>query len=167
MMPQPTAVATAETVDSAFRERLAAAPDARFVKCGPDWLTFAQLDERTDPFRLAVWVPLGEAEQRQFEERFGTPVMSEGYGQTECVPVTVSAPHAIRTRDTSGLVSPLLEVAIVDDADNQLPFGAEGEIVVRPMVPNAMYSGYRRKPEATVTAWSNLWHQRPARTVRR
>jgi carnitine-CoA ligase len=114
--------------------------------------------DRAHRFRLAVWVPMGEAEQRQFEERFGTPVMSEGYGQTEVVPVTVSAPHGARARGTSGLVSPLLEVAIVDEADHQLPLGEAGEIVVRPRVPNAMYSGYWRKPDATVTAWSNLWH---------
>jgi carnitine-CoA ligase len=115
-------------------------------------------DDGAHQFRLAVWVPMGEGEQRQFEERFGTPVMSEGYGQTECVPVTVSAPHGIRARGTSGLVSPLLEVAIVDDADHQQPLGEAGEIVVRPKVPNAMYSGYWRKPDATRTAWSNLWH---------
>ncbi len=110
------------------------------------------------PFRLAVWVPMGETEQRQFEERFATPVMSEGYGQTEVVPVTVTAPHGPRSRSTSGLVSPLLEVAIVDNADHEVPLGEAGEIVVRPRVPNAMYSGYWRKPEATVATWSNLWH---------
>jgi crotonobetaine/carnitine-CoA ligase len=110
------------------------------------------------PFRLAVWVPMGEAEQRQFEERFGTPVMSEGYGQTECVPITNSLPRGRRERGTSGLVSPLLEVAIVDDDDNQVPLGEPGEIVVRPRVPNAMYSGYWGKPEITQAAWRNLWH---------
>jgi len=114
--------------------------------------------DKAHPFRLAVWVPMAEAEQRRFEERFGTPVMSEGYGQTEAVPITVSAPHGPRARGTSGLVSPLLEVAIVDGADNELPLGEAGEIVVRPRVPNAMYSGYWRKPDATATAWSNLWH---------
>jgi len=53
MTQQPNTVpTTAATVDGAFRERLAASPDAVFVKCGADWLTFAQLDERTD--RLAA-----------------------------------------------------------------------------------------------------------------
>jgi crotonobetaine/carnitine-CoA ligase len=118
----------------------------------------AARDDRARAFRLAVWVPMGETEQWQFEERFRTPVMSEGYGQTECVPITNSLPGGTRHRGTSGQVSPLLEVAIVDDADNEVPLGEAGEIVVRPKVPNAMYSGYWRKPEATVTAWSNLWH---------
>jgi crotonobetaine/carnitine-CoA ligase len=115
-------------------------------------------DDGAQSFRLAVWVPMGEAEQRQFEERFATPVMSEGYGQTECVPITNSRPGGRRERGTSGLVSPLLEVAIVDGEDHQVPFGEAGEIVVRPKVPNAMYSGYWGKPDITVTTWSNLWH---------
>jgi crotonobetaine/carnitine-CoA ligase len=110
------------------------------------------------PFRLACWVPMGEEQQRQFEARFKTPVMSEGYGQTECVPITASAPDGARSRGTSGLVSPLLEVRIVDDADNELPFGEAGEIVVRPRVPNAMYTGYWNKPDITLATWSNLWH---------
>jgi carnitine-CoA ligase len=115
-------------------------------------------DDGAHPFRLACWVPMAEEQQRQFEARFATPVMSEGYGQTECVPITNSAPDGVRARGTSGLVSPLLEVAIVDDADNQLPFGEAGEIVVRPRVPNAMYSGYWNKPDITLTTWRNLWH---------
>jgi crotonobetaine/carnitine-CoA ligase len=49
---QAHAVAQSATVDGVFRERLAAEPDAEFVKCGSRWLTFAQLDDRTD--RLAA-----------------------------------------------------------------------------------------------------------------
>jgi len=124
-------------------------------------LLLAQPPGETDGahrFRLAVWVPMAEAEQRQFEERFGTPVMSEGYGQTECVPITVTKPDGPRFRSTSGMVSPLLDLAIVDEADREVPLGEAGEIVVRPKVPNAMYSGYWRKPEITTATWSNLWH---------
>jgi crotonobetaine/carnitine-CoA ligase len=109
-------------------------------------------------FRLAVWVPMPEEQQRRFEARFGTPVMSEGYGQTECVPITCSAPDGRRERGTSGLVSPLLEVQVVDENDATLPYGEAGEIVVRPKVPNAMYSGYWRQESATVDAWRSLWH---------
>jgi len=109
-------------------------------------------------FRLAVWVPMPEEQQRRFEARFGAPVMSEGYGQTECVPITCSAPDGRRERGTSGLVSPLLEVQVVDENDSTLPYGEAGEIVVRPKVPNAMYSGYWNKPDVTLATWSNLWH---------
>ncbi|WP_238005504.1 AMP-binding protein [Dactylosporangium sp. AC04546] len=115
-------------------------------------------DDGAHPFRLASWVPLPEERQREFETRFSTPVMSEGYGQTECVPVTNSDPYGVRKRSSSGQVSPLLEARIVDDDGNEVPTGESGEIVVRPTVPNAMYSGYWNKPESTVEAWKDLWH---------
>lgn len=115
-------------------------------------------DDAAHPFRLAVWVPMPEDQQRKFEERFGTPVMAEGYGQTEVVPVTNTDPYGSRDRRSSGVVSPLLEVLIVDDDDNEVPVGEPGEIVVRPKVPNAMYSGYWNKPEITTDSWRNLWH---------
>lgn len=110
------------------------------------------------PFRLAVWVPLPAERQREFEERFRTPVMSEGYGQTECVPITSSYVDGQRNRETSGQPAPLVEVQIEAEDGRPAAPGEPGEIVVRPRVPNAMYSGYWNKPEETVTAWRNLWH---------
>jgi crotonobetaine/carnitine-CoA ligase len=84
--------------------------------------------------------------------------MSEGYGQTECVPITATVPDSPRSRGSSGRPSPLLEVRIHDADDNEVGPGEGGEIVVRPLVANAMYSGYWNKPVETMTAWSNLWH---------
>ncbi|WP_396655720.1 AMP-binding protein [Microbacterium sp.] len=115
-------------------------------------------EDRDCAFRLAVWVPLGEAEQLEFERRFSTPVISEGYGQTECVPITNTDPTGPRNRASSGRISPLLDVRIVDDHDNEVPQGEAGEIVVRPLMPNVMYSGYWNKADATVETWRNLWH---------
>jgi crotonobetaine/carnitine-CoA ligase len=45
-------VTTSNTVDGVFRERLAAEPDAPFLRFEGDWLTFAEVDERSD--RLAA-----------------------------------------------------------------------------------------------------------------
>ena len=53
---------------------------------------------------------------------------------------------------------PWLDVAVVDDADNVLPTGKSGEIVVRPREPNSIFAGYWRKEQATLAAWQNLWH---------
>jgi crotonobetaine/carnitine-CoA ligase len=115
-------------------------------------------DDAAHPFRLAVWVPMAEEQQKRFEQRFGTPVMSEGYGQTEVVPVTNTDPYGPRDRSSSGVVSPLLEVRIVDDNDEEVPVGEPGEIAVRPKVPYAMYSGYWNKSDITADTWRNLWH---------
>jgi carnitine-CoA ligase len=110
------------------------------------------------PFRLAIWTPLPVARQHEFEERFRTPVISEGFGQTESLLITKSPVHGRRDRATSGPASPLYEVRIVDDEDNPVPTGEPGEIVVRPKDPHTMYSGYWNKPEVTVATWRNLWH---------
>jgi crotonobetaine/carnitine-CoA ligase len=115
-------------------------------------------EDGAHPFRMATWVPLPEAQQREFEERFATPVMSEGYGQTECVPITATEPDGPRNRGSSGRPSPLLDVRIHDADGNEVSPGEGGEIVVRPRVPNAMYSGYWNKAAETLDAWSNLWH---------
>ena len=147
---------------STFMAEAAAAAATMLVGVGPMGnLILAQPPRPEDaahPFRLAVWVPMAEERQQEFEERFGTPVMAEGYGQTECVPVTNTDPYEARDRSSSGAVSPLLDVRIVDDDDEEVPCGEPGEIVVRPKVANAMYSGYWKKPEITTETWRNLWH---------
>ncbi|WP_019926893.1 AMP-binding protein [Nocardia sp. BMG111209] len=115
-------------------------------------------DDATSRFRLASWVPLPAERQAEFEQRFATPVMSEGYGQTECVPISASAAGGARVRTSAGLTAPAVDVRIVDENDEILPAGRSGEIVVRPRVPNATFQGYWNKPAETVSAWQNLWH---------
>ena len=108
--------------------------------------------------RLAIFAPLAPGRQLEFEDRFRTPVMAEGFGQTECVQVTQSGVNGPRDRGTSGPAAPLYEVRIVDEEDNEVPAGVPGEIVVRPKHAHTMYSGYWNKPEVTVETWRNLWH---------
>ncbi|MCX4091340.1 AMP-binding protein [Nocardia sp. alder85J] len=115
-------------------------------------------DDATSRFRLASWVPLPADRQEEFEARFATPVMSEGYGQTECVPISASAVDGRRVRTSSGLTAPLIDVRIVDEHDDEVPTGRSGEIVVRPRVPDATFHGYWNKPAETVATWRDLWH---------
>ena len=46
--------------------------------------------DRDHSVRLAMWVPMAPEMQVVFDERFGIPVISEGYGQTECTPITMN-----------------------------------------------------------------------------
>jgi crotonobetaine/carnitine-CoA ligase len=115
-------------------------------------------DELSDSFRLAVVPGLPVDSGGAFEKRFGMPVASEIYGQTECLGVAFSSLRGDRRSGTLGQPAPHLEVALVDDADEPVGIGEIGEIVVRPRSSYAMYSGYWQKPEATVEAWRNLWH---------
>jgi crotonobetaine/carnitine-CoA ligase len=49
-------------------------------------------------------------------------------------------------------------VRLFDEGDHEVALGEIGEICVRPLIPNAIYQGYWRKPEETLEAWRNLWH---------
>jgi crotonobetaine/carnitine-CoA ligase len=114
--------------------------------------------DRDHDVRLAMWVPMPPEMQAVFEERFGIPVISEGYGQTECTPVTMNRVTGERKRRTAGRPTSKYEVRLVDDQDRDVPVGAVGEIVVRPREPDVMFLGYWNQPEATLAAFRNLWH---------
>ena len=89
-----------------------------------------------------------------FEQRFGARI-TVGYGLTEsgslCVPGFGARPG------TSGRPNPRYELRIVDQHDRPLPAGVVGEVVARPVRPNEMMQGYHRMPDATATAFRNLW----------
>ncbi len=117
--------------------------------------------ETPDParrFRMAMFTPLSESAQRAFRDRFGTPLVAGGYGQTECSPITSSDLRGVRKPGTVGRPVDHLEVAIVDGTDCPVAPGQVGEIVVRPRIPNMVFSGYWNNPDATVKASANLWH---------
>jgi crotonobetaine/carnitine-CoA ligase len=115
-------------------------------------------DDANHPLRFASWIPLPEGVQHALEQRFNLVVSSEAYGQTECAPVAITAPSAPRKRETCGAAAPGLEVRIVDAEDREVPRGEVGEIVVRPLEPDSLFSGYWNNPSATVAAFRNLWH---------
>jgi crotonobetaine/carnitine-CoA ligase len=108
--------------------------------------------------RLAIWPPMPVEKQIQFEERFGVSVIAEAFGQTECQPILISALGETRDRASSGRPAPHLQVDLLDDEDSPVGVGEVGEIVVRPLGPDLMFSGYWGQPEATLESWRNLWH---------
>jgi crotonobetaine/carnitine-CoA ligase len=103
-------------------------------------------------------IPFATEDQERFRERFGATVLSQLYGQTECGAITYARLSERRNLGSIGRPAPYLDVRLHDDDDLEVPTGEIGEIVVRSMVPNALYLGYWGKPEATVEAWRNLWH---------
>ena len=114
--------------------------------------------DRDHQLDRCVFIPMAPAAQHQFEERFGVHVLAEGYGQTEVLPATMAGVRAGRNRPSAGQAVPWLDVAVVDDADNVLPTGQSGEIVVRPREPNSIFGGYWRQEKETLNSWRNLWH---------
>lgn len=71
----------------------------------------------------------------------------EGYGLSETAPVATANPaDADEFTGTIGLPLPSTDIAILDDAGNELPLGQAGEIAIRG--PQVM-EGYWEKPEET------------------
>lgn len=119
--------------------------------------------ESTDPaihgqLRLAVWIPLDVPRQEEFERRFGTRVVSDGYGQTEATAICLNPVSKPRLPGTVGHPASLIDVRIVDELDNEVPVNEIGEFAVRPLAPGAIFSGYWENDGATVSATKNLWY---------
>jgi crotonobetaine/carnitine-CoA ligase len=95
-----------------------------------------------------------------FEERFGFP-MIEVWGMTETGRCFADC-HEPRSVDTRAFGRPFagFEARVVDDSDRELPFGTEGELVVRHTAEaprHGFFSGYLKNEAATEEAWSGGW----------
>jgi long-chain acyl-CoA synthetase len=92
--------------------------------------------------------------RRAFQGMFGVPLL-EGYGLTEASPaVTFTPPTGVQKAGSIGLPLPGVELQIHDEADQPVPRGVVGEMVVRG--PNVM-QGYYQQPQATAEALRNGW----------
>jgi carnitine-CoA ligase len=115
--------------------------------------------DRDHRIRQATWIPMTEPDQQRFTERFGIPVLSEIYGQSECWPATLS--HADDPNRRSASLGPALEhldVRLVGDDGLDVPAGQVGEILVRTKISNRMFGGYWNNPAATAEAARDGWH---------
>jgi crotonobetaine/carnitine-CoA ligase len=103
--------------------------------------------------------PLTLEAQATFRERFGVDPWVDIFGQTECMPTTLT-PFSSDRRDPNGcgIGAPDLDVALLDDEGNVLHGEATGEICLRPKAPYAMFDGYFDNPTATLEALRGLWY---------
>ncbi|MFD0500974.1 AMP-binding protein [Streptomyces rhizosphaericus] len=90
-----------------------------------------------------------------FEERFGVHVV-EGYGLTEIKNVLYN-PLDARKVGSLGLPTASSVLEIHDESGQRAAPGRAGEIVYRPRLPDIMFSGYHRDPEATLATMKDLW----------
>jgi len=101
--------------------------------------------------------PLPLAVAKRFEEITGGAQVVEGYGLTECSPVThVNPIKGRRVEGSIGLPMPDTDVKVVaiDDPDRQVEAGERGELCIQG--PQVML-GYWNKPEATAEMIRNGW----------
>ena len=100
--------------------------------------------------------PLPTAVAERFAQITGGAKLVEGYGLTECSPVTHANPLDAPRAGAIGLPMPDTECRIVDldDPDRELPAGERGELCIRG--PQVML-GYWNRPEETALAIRNGW----------
>ena len=111
-------------------------------------------DTRSLRFVICGAAPMPRQLIGEFEDRFGVPVV-EGYGLSECtVACTLNPLHGLRKAGSVGLPLPGIDVGVVNQADQLLPAGQAGEVVVRG--PNVM-RGYLGRPEETADVLRGGW----------
>ncbi|OZI40934.1 long-chain fatty acid--CoA ligase [Bordetella genomosp. 1] len=107
---------------------------------------FAKLD--FEPLRLTLGggMAVQEVVAQRWLKLTGKPLI-EGYGLSETSPVaTVNPTNATEYSGSIGLPLPSTDVAILDDAGHELPYGERGEVCIRG--PQVML-GYWNKPDET------------------
>jgi crotonobetaine/carnitine-CoA ligase len=120
--------------------------------------------ERDHRVRIGLGPGVPESAGTAFLERTGVRLL-EGYGSTETNFVIATRPDSPR-RGVMGWVRAGFEARVVDEADNELPAGEAGELVLRAAEPFVFSSGYFGKPDKTVEAQRNLWFHTGDRVVR-
>ena len=108
-----------------------------------------------NPIRIAFGAPCPVEIWEEFESRFGVQLV-EVYGMTES-PMGCENRLDDRKIGSAGRESMTYEVRIVDEDDEVVPPDTPGEIVIRPKIPGAIFSGYYGREADTVEAWRNLW----------
>jgi crotonobetaine/carnitine-CoA ligase len=93
---------------------------------------------------------------REVEQRFGVRVR-ELYGMTEIGGFVCVNTEAATRIGSCGRIRPDMDVRVVDPDDNDLPPGEQGEIVIRPLKPGVILTGYWRQADKMVEASRNLW----------
>jgi len=80
------------------------------------------------------------------------------HGQTEANLATLLPwGESIPPLDSMGPPSEDFDAMVADDDDRPVALGQAGELLLRPRQPGVIFSGYWRRPEATLKAMSGLW----------
>jgi crotonobetaine/carnitine-CoA ligase len=109
--------------------------------------------------RAMLCAPCPPSLQAKWRERFGlVQAGSVGYGQTEAGAMITSVIGEELPDGSSGARNDTFDVRIFDENDEELPPTQVGEIVVRPLKPNVMFSGYWNRDDSSFSVARNYWH---------
>ena len=114
--------------------------------------------EANTTLRLLTGAPIPPEVDQLIRGRWGIETFSAAYGTTEASLISWLPPGQAFKPGSAGLVNDrAFDVRIFDDNDREVPTGADGEIVCRPVQPHVMFEGYWKRPEATIELFRNLW----------
>jgi oxalate---CoA ligase len=126
----------------------------------PHQLILSRIQDKRPPgcerlrFVRSCSAALAPAQMELMEERFGVPVL-EAYGMTEASHQMASNPLPPDPRMPGSVGRGTgVEIAILDDAGNELLTGASGEVAVR---GRNVIDGYENNPEANASSFTNGW----------
>jgi len=119
------------------------------------WKQAASPDDRNHCARLGWGVPL-PAWTPEFEARFGCRLV-ELYGLTEAGAMIYTPQDQPRRLGSCGKAIGPFDVRLLDEDGFEVPVDQPGELVIRPQEPSLIMQGYYGMPEATLTAFRNLW----------
>jgi len=99
------------------------------------------------------WATPAPVPKEDFDRRFNLHLIpGGGYGSTDAGWVVVP-----QWDNPGGVVLPHFDIAIVDENDDPVPPGEDGELIIRPLEPGVMSDGYFGMPEKTLESRRNLW----------
>lgn len=102
--------------------------------------------------------PLSVDVREEFERRIGGVRVCDGYGCTEVTSTATMNPYGAPRSGSVGLPLPGVELKVVDERDDPVPVGSDGEVCVRSAGVMAGYwTDGRRDDEATAEAVRDGW----------
>jgi len=108
--------------------------------------------EANTTLRLLGAAPLPVEVDSVIKQRFGIDTFSGAYGVTEASLISWQPPGVTNRPNAAGVINDeFFDVRIFDDDDNELPRGADGEIVIRPKKPHVMLSS---APSSRAALWA-------------
>jgi len=104
-------------------------------------------------YEMSAAATMPEEISRRWTERFGRRVF-EGYGLTECSPFSCYNDSVEHRFGSVGRAVDGFELKIFDESDRELPFGEQGEIVIR---GDGVMQGYWNRPDESQASLRGGW----------
>ncbi|MDE0652456.1 MAG: AMP-binding protein [bacterium] len=114
-------------------------------------------DDADNPLQRLWSCPTPPVQIAEFQRRFDVPHIVTSYGSTEIGMITMADYDESRPASVGKVSEEFYDVVLLDEEDNPVPIGEQGELCVRPRIPSILLKGYYDRPDLTLEAMRNLW----------